>query len=411
MAGSLRRRAGSPAPAGAGRRRSGPAVPGGLSPDPARDPFRGPVRLLHRSRDVGRGVGRRRGLASSRRSGCATSGSRGSRTARSVAGLVALWREAAPRPRLIPELERVLRRRLAQADGLHRPSARPGAAHRAPAPTTRPRCSGGSRPRAREIDRAAAIARGPGRPRARTSSPVRRWLSAVGRPADDLLALWAMRHGAQPPWAGAVRADPRPRRPARPGRPGRQAAAISRRSAQRGRRIGEILAGLLDRVLDDPSLNTAGNADRARAGDAVNPLGFAVAAALGNIVGALAVVRHERRSLQVIDAGLAFGAGFMLAVAVLGMMPEVLRDNPSARALRALRLSGRSPGAARLHSPLPFRGGDPPGQRRRGHLGAARASRCTPSSTASRSPAGSSSPAGSASCSSWRCCCTSCRRA
>lgn len=62
----------------------------------------------------------------------------------------------------------------------------------------------------------------------------------------------------------------------------------------------------------------------------MNPLGFAIAAALGNIVGALAVVRHERRSLQAIDAGLAFGAGFMLAVAVLGMMPEVLRDNPSA---------------------------------------------------------------------------------
>ena len=50
----------------------------------------------------------------------------------------------------------------------------------------------------------------------------------------------------------------------------------------------------------------------------MNPLGFAIAAALGNIVGALAVVRHERRSLQAIDAGLAFGAGFMLAVAVLG---------------------------------------------------------------------------------------------
>jgi zinc and cadmium transporter len=59
----------------------------------------------------------------------------------------------------------------------------------------------------------------------------------------------------------------------------------------------------------------------------VNPIGFAVAAALGNVVGALAVVRHERRSLQFIDACLAFGAGFMLAVALLGVMPEVLRDS------------------------------------------------------------------------------------
>ena len=59
----------------------------------------------------------------------------------------------------------------------------------------------------------------------------------------------------------------------------------------------------------------------------MNPIGFAVAAALGNVIGALAVVRHERRSLQFIDACLAFGAGFMLAVALLGVMPEVLRDS------------------------------------------------------------------------------------
>ena len=62
----------------------------------------------------------------------------------------------------------------------------------------------------------------------------------------------------------------------------------------------------------------------------MSPLAFAVAAALGNVVGALAVVRHERRSLQVIEACLAFGAGFMLAVAVLGVLPEVLRDSPNA---------------------------------------------------------------------------------
>ena len=67
----------------------------------------------------------------------------------------------------------------------------------------------------------------------------------------------------------------------------------------------------------------------------MSPFVFAVAAALGNIVGALAVVRHERRSLQAIDAGLAFGAGFMLAVALLGVMPQVLKDD-SAPALYVL---------------------------------------------------------------------------
>jgi len=60
----------------------------------------------------------------------------------------------------------------------------------------------------------------------------------------------------------------------------------------------------------------------------MSPLGFAVAAALGKVVGALAVVRGERRSLRFIDACLAFGAGFMLAVAMLGVLPEVLRQSP-----------------------------------------------------------------------------------
>lgn len=68
----------------------------------------------------------------------------------------------------------------------------------------------------------------------------------------------------------------------------------------------------------------------------MSPLAFAAAAALGNIVGAMAVVRHERRSLQAIDAGLAFGAGFMLAVALLGMLPEVLRGESATAPLYVL---------------------------------------------------------------------------
>jgi zinc transporter ZupT len=55
----------------------------------------------------------------------------------------------------------------------------------------------------------------------------------------------------------------------------------------------------------------------------VNPLGFAIAAALGNVAGAFAVVRSLRRELRVIDAFLAFGAGFMLATVTLGVLPEV----------------------------------------------------------------------------------------
>jgi zinc transporter ZupT len=62
----------------------------------------------------------------------------------------------------------------------------------------------------------------------------------------------------------------------------------------------------------------------------VSPLGFAAAAALGNVLGAVAVVRHLRRGLRFIDACLAFGAGFMLAVTLLGVLPEVLGESSDA---------------------------------------------------------------------------------
>ncbi len=62
----------------------------------------------------------------------------------------------------------------------------------------------------------------------------------------------------------------------------------------------------------------------------MSPLGFAAAAALGNVIGALAVIRHLKRELKLIDACLAFGAGFMIAVTVLGVMPEVLHNSSSA---------------------------------------------------------------------------------
>jgi zinc transporter ZupT len=62
----------------------------------------------------------------------------------------------------------------------------------------------------------------------------------------------------------------------------------------------------------------------------MSPVGYAVAAALGNVAGALAVVRHLERGLRLIDVCLAFGAGFMLAVAVLGVLPEVFAVSATA---------------------------------------------------------------------------------
>ncbi len=50
-------------------------------------------------------------------------------------------------------------------------------------------------------------------------------------------------------------------------------------------------------------------------------LWYALAAALGNVAGALAVTRRAEASLRVIEHFLAFGAGFMLAVAFVEVLP------------------------------------------------------------------------------------------
>lgn len=62
----------------------------------------------------------------------------------------------------------------------------------------------------------------------------------------------------------------------------------------------------------------------------MNPMVFAVAAAIGNLVGALAVVQQERRSLLFIETSLAFGAGFMLALVLVGVLPEVFSSTTTA---------------------------------------------------------------------------------
>ncbi len=51
---------------------------------------------------------------------------------------------------------------------------------------------------------------------------------------------------------------------------------------------------------------------------------YAIVAASANVVGALAVVRHARRSLSVIEHSVAFGAGYMLAVCLMEVVPEAL---------------------------------------------------------------------------------------
>lgn len=69
-----------------------------------------------------------------------------------------------------------------------------------------------------------------------------------------------------------------------------------------------------------------------------NALLFALVAAAGNVLGALAVTRKAVRELRVIELLVAFGAGFMLAVALVELLPAALAR--SGTAAPALVLAG-----------------------------------------------------------------------
>jgi zinc and cadmium transporter len=64
----------------------------------------------------------------------------------------------------------------------------------------------------------------------------------------------------------------------------------------------------------------------------VTTIAIAVVAAAGNVAGALAVIRRLEGSLRAIDIGIAFSAGFMLSVALVGVLPEVFAQGGAAPA-------------------------------------------------------------------------------
>jgi len=57
---------------------------------------------------------------------------------------------------------------------------------------------------------------------------------------------------------------------------------------------------------------------------------YALVAALGNVAGALAVTRRAARELALIEHFVAFGAGFMLAVALVELLPEAFARSGAA---------------------------------------------------------------------------------
>src|SRR5947207_14951543 len=63
-------------------------------------------------------------------------------------------------------------------------------------------------------------------------------------------------------------------------------------------------------------------------------LWYALIAAGGNLLGGAPVIRHAARGLKVIEHFVAFGAGFMLSVAIVELLPAALsRSGPAAPAL------------------------------------------------------------------------------
>jgi hypothetical protein len=175
------------------------------------------------------------------------------RTARSVTQLLMLWVHVGAARVWIPELEAAPPSQKAFPDpplGDRDPVLLTALVCRSPVGVLRRLKASNA-----EIARALGLERGPEEPSALDQLSVRRWLADVGPAADDLAALWALRHGGQAPWSAAVaeirrRGDPLTRGDLAINGADLQALGIQ------GPQIGETLATLLDRVLENPALNT-----------------------------------------------------------------------------------------------------------------------------------------------------------
>ena len=178
---------------------------------------------------------------------------KGLRTATSVSRLVELWVRVGAAERWIPELLAVPAEVLARAATVPLEARDPVLltallTDHAVAVLRRLRASNA------EIERAALLARGPAKPAGSTAADVRRWLSAAGRGADDFLELYLLREGREAPWGPTVRGVRERGEPLARGDLAVSGTDLQALGAS-GPRVGELLAMLLDRVLEDPSLN------------------------------------------------------------------------------------------------------------------------------------------------------------
>ena len=68
----------------------------------------------------------------------------------------------------------------------------------------------------------------------------------------------------------------------------------------------------------------------------VQPLAYALLAALANVLGAAAVTSRARWSMRALDVMVALSAGFMIAVSLGELLPEAIQRNGRSAALAAL---------------------------------------------------------------------------
>jgi tRNA nucleotidyltransferase (CCA-adding enzyme) len=178
---------------------------------------------------------------------------KGLRSARELGTLVRLWGESGAAATWLPELRRVDESGLPSAE-LSPPPQDPvlltALLSTDPAGLLRRLRASNA-----EIARAQAMAAGPAEPAGSDEVAVRRWLAAVGGAADDLAALHRLRQGGGPDWLGTVaaireRGDPLTRGELAVTGRDLEALGLS------GKRVGETLAVLLDRVLEEPAANT-----------------------------------------------------------------------------------------------------------------------------------------------------------
>jgi tRNA nucleotidyltransferase (CCA-adding enzyme) len=175
---------------------------------------------------------------------------KGLRTARSIAHLLRLWIDAGAAAVWLPGLGTT--EWSGAADRMPRDPILLTALLLPDAPAALRRLRGSNA----EIARVEAIARGPAEPVADTPEAIRRWLAATRRAADDLAELWLMRRGREPAWVAGVAASRARGEPVSRGELALDGNDLAALGVPPGRRIGEVLERLLDRVLADPALNT-----------------------------------------------------------------------------------------------------------------------------------------------------------